>query len=321
MVMSAKHPLLRLVVLSSVLAGACAQMAAATPVSPTAASGSTRAPMPAAARAIAAPAKSLAVGERFAQPDQTVEYHFMIQVTALSEADLERSYQASVVKPLKAVADAGALGRCRPGAYIDSKGRDLAKHNLIVRVRDGQITIKARAASPAALLDLEGCASRKYELDQFGTPEYSISSEISLGAGGFDIARAGVTPAAVWDSIEGKCPRAWNQLRSVVRGSGKMEIPGVAHMYSAEATLRHPAGADVKEASVAVWFFPPTDRFLVELAFTGFVKDRAEMDRMYTELGAALRAAGLLSADQSSKTRQYFAAYFGPGTQRTRKPR
>jgi hypothetical protein len=295
------------------LAGAGAQMAAATPGPPTAASKSTQTPRPTAVPAIAAPATSRALGERFMQSDQTVEYHFMIQVSALSETDLENSYQASVVEPLKAVADVGALGKCTPGIYVDSKGRGLEKHNLIVRVRDGQITIKARAASPTALLDLEGCASRKYEIDHFGTPDYSISSEIRFRADEFDIRPPALTPARVWDSIEEKCPGVWKQLRSAVQSSGKMEIPGVAHMYSTEATLKHPTGARVKDAGVEVWFFPPTDKFLVELAFTGFVKDRADMDRMYAELGATLRAAGLLRADQSSKTRQYFAAYFGPG--------
>ena len=233
----------------------------------------------------------------------------------MSETDLGHSYQAAVVEPLKAIADAGALGKCTLGVYVDSRERGLEKHHLIVRVRAGQITIKARAASPTALLDLESCASRKYELDQFGTPEYSISSEVRLNAGEFDIRPPALTPARVWDSIEEKCPGVWKQLRSAVRSSGKMEIPGVAHMYSAQATLKHPTGARVKESGVAVWFLPPTDEFLVELAFTGFVKDRADMDRMYAELGARLRAAGLLRADQSSKTQQYFAAYFGRGNQ------
>ena len=310
--MFAKQPRLLVVALSAILAGACAPVAVATPGPSAAASTSTTARVPTADPAIAAPAASTALGERFTQPDQTVEYHFMIQVAALSETDLETSYQASVVEPLKAVAAVGALGRCTLGGYVDSKRRGLERHHLIVRVRDGQITIKARAASPTALLDLEGCTSRKYEVDQFGTADYSISSEIRFNAGEFDVRPPALTPARVWDSIERKCPGVWKQLRSAVRSSGKMEIPGVAHMYSAEVTLKHPSAAGVKEASVAVWFFPPTDEFLVELAFTGYEKDRADMDRMYADLGAMLRAAGLLRGDQSSKTRQYFAAYFGP---------
>ena len=286
--MFARHPVLSVVALSLVLAGAGAPAEVAI-----AASGTVR--------------------ERFAQPDQTVEYHFMIQVGALSEADLAAAYQARIVEALKVVADVGPLGKCAPGVYVDSRGRGLGGHGLIVRVRDGQITIKARAASPTALLDLESCTSRKYEVDHFGTPDYSISSEIGLSAGELDVRLPALTPATVWDAIERTCPGVWRQIRPAVEGSGRMEIPCVAHMYGAKAALKHPAGTKVKEAGVAVWFFPPTDRFLVELAFTGHVRDRAEMDSMYAELGARLRAAGLLGSDQSSKTRQYFAAYFGPG--------
>ena len=337
--MFARYRTVIAVALSSVLAGAPSPGAASTPVPPTAAPEATTAPVPTGLRGKAAPVAFDALGERFAQPDQTIEYHFMIRVAALSEADLGSAYQAGVVEPLKAVADVGALGRCKAGIYVDSKGRGLQQHNVIVRVRDGRITIKARAASPSALLDLASCASRKYEMDYFGTPDYSISSEFGFGADELDIRPPALTPARLWDLIGRKCPGVWQQLRPVVRSSGTVEIPGVAHTYGAAATLKHPAAAKVKEAGVAVWFFPPTDRFLVELSFTGFVKDRADMDRMYAELGAALRSAGLLRAEQSSKTEQYFDAYFGPGntpdsrplegsadtvrpgTQRTRKPR
>jgi hypothetical protein len=288
--MSAKHALLLAVVLSSALAGPQA-VAAPTGTSP-------------------APAGELA--RRFAQPDQTVEYHFMIQVPALSEAGLARSYQARVVEPLKAVADLGALDAWKPGVYLDSPGRDLQRHNLIVRVRRRHVDFKARAASPAALLDLEACSSRKYELDWFGTPEYSISSEIAFDAGEFDATPPALTPARLWKFVERKCPEVWEQLRPVIGASGEIVVPGVAHMYDAEASLKHPAGTRVKQAGVTVWFFPPTDRFLVELSFTGFVRDRAAMDSMYAELGSRLRKAGLLRADQSSKTEQYFDAYLGP---------
>jgi hypothetical protein len=293
------------------LAGACARLALA--------SGAP--PAPAVIPGVSAPAASGTLAERFARPEQTIEYHFMIQAAGLSEAALDSSYQAAVAGPLKVVADVGALGRCAPGIYLDSKERDLRRHNLIVRVRPGQVTIKARAASPAALLDLVGCTSRKYELDRFGTPEYSISSDIAIGAGELDPGSPALTPAKVWECIERNCPGAWRQIRPVLRSSGRVEIPGVAHLYGAKATLRHPAAAKVTSAGVSVWFFPPTDRFLVELSFTGLVKDRAILEQMSAELGATLRTAGLLRADQSSKTRQYFAAYFGPGTQRTRKPR
>ena len=258
------------------------------------------------------PAAAATLAERFAQPDQTIEYHFMIQVPALSEADLARAYPASVVAPLAAIVGLGPLGKWKPGVYLDSKGRDLQQHNLIARVRRKHIDFKARAASPAALLDLAACTSGKYEMDWFGTPEYSISSEITFDRDEFDAMPPALTPQKLWAFVERKCPDVWKQVHPLVQASGDLLVPGVAHMYDAEASLKHPAGAKVKEAGVTVWFFPPTDRFLVELAFTGYVRDRADLDSMYTDIKSRLASAGLLRADQSSKTEQYFDAYMGP---------
>ncbi len=291
-----RRPLLIAVALLAAIAGArdCSGAAAAAPVAPASAAAGV-------------------LAERFAQPGQTIEYHFMIRVPALAESSLARSYAFAVIEPLGAVAELGALGRWKPGVYVDSKRRDLQKHNLIVRVRRKHIDLKARAASPAALLDLEACTSRKYEMDWFGTPEYSISSEITFDRDEFDAMPPALMPAKLWDFVQRKCPGVWEQIRPAVQGSGELEIPGVAHMYDAEASLKHPAGTKVKEASVTVWFFPPTDHFLVELSFTGFVKDRAAMDSMYIELKARLGTAGLLRADQTSKTEQYFDAYLGAG--------
>jgi hypothetical protein len=252
------------------------------------------------------------VAERFAQPDQTVEYHFMIQADSLQEAGLAGAYGARVVAPLGTVAELGPLGKWKPCIYVDSRQRDLKQHHLIVRVRNGRIDVKARAASPAALVDLGECASRKYEMDYFGTPDYSISSEIEFDAEELDVRHPAWPISKLWDCVERNCPGLGRQLRTEVPSLGAAVIPGVAHMYGAPAVLKHPSGSRVKEASVAVWFFPPTDRFLVELSFTGYVRDRADMDRMYADLSARLAAAGLLRADQSSKTEQYFQAYFAP---------
>jgi hypothetical protein len=235
----------------------------------------------------------------------------MIQVADLKEADLGKVYQTSVVDALKNVAEVGALGKPKPGIYVDSKEYGLEKSNLIVRVRDGQITLKARASLPDVLLDLENCSSKKYEMDYFGTPDYSISSDIKFNADEFDIKPPALTTAKLWEFIEKKCPAVWKQIQAPVKSAGNIEIPGIANMYSADAKLKHLSAAKVSAAGVAVWFFPPTDKSLVELAFTGSVKERADVDKMYAELQATLKGGGLLKADQSSKTQQYFAAYFG----------
>jgi hypothetical protein len=264
-----------------------------------------------AAPGTAAPASPGASNGTFAQPDRTIEYHFMIQVAPMTEAALADSFQARVVEPLKVVADVGPLGRCHRGAYVDSREHGLEAHDLIVRVRDGQITVKARASSPTALLDLQGCTSKKYETDQFDRPEYSISSDIKVRRREFNVPDPTSNLAGLWALMESRCPGMWRQVRPVVAGSPGLQIPGVAHMYSADAALKLPGAAGLKEAGVAVWFFPPTAKFLVELSFTGYVKDRLDQEKMCAEIGSRLKAAGLLKADQSSKTRQYFGAYFG----------
>ncbi len=338
--MFAKQKLFFALLLLLILVSACAPAPTATPVPPTAAPKPTEAPKPTAVpptavpptaapkpteapkptdvpkpteapKPTAAPVAAKGLADKFAQPDQTVEYHFMIQVAALAEKDLDKAYSASVVEPLKTVVEIGALGKPKPGIYVDSKEYGLEKGNLIIRVRDGQITLKARASSPEVLLDLENCSSKKYEMDYFGTPDYSISSDIKFEASEFDIKPPALTITKLWEFIEKKCPAVWKQIQAPVKSAGAIEIPGVANMYSAEAKLKHATAAKLKEAGVAVWFFPPTDKFLVELAFTGFVKDRADVDKMYAELQTTLKNAGLLKADQSSKTQQYFASYFG----------
>ena len=268
--------------------------------------GAPAAPPTASAAHVGVPAGA------FAQPQQTIEYHFMLRLPALAEADLADSFQARVATPLAAVVGVGKPGRCTLGGYVDSRERALETHDLIVRVRGGQITVKARAPSPDRLLDLPTCSSRKYEVDYFGRPEYSISSEVGFDPGEFGMPLPTTAVDTLWRFVAGKCPALWERIRPVVGGPGGLQVPGVAHMYAARADLRRSGAAALKESSLTVWFFPPTGRSLVELSFTAYVKDRHEADRMHAKLGAALRAAGLLSADQSSKTQQYFAAYFGP---------
>jgi hypothetical protein len=90
-----------------------------------------------------------------------------------------------------------------------------------------------------------------------------------------------------------------------------IEIPGVATMYSADIKLNHPLATKLKEAGLAVWFFPPTDKTLVEFAFAGYNCDREDLDKLYAEIMESVKKAGLLNAEQISKTRQYFRAYWG----------
>jgi hypothetical protein len=254
--------------------------------------------------------------ERFARPDQTVEYHFMIETPAIAEADLAKVWKTAIVDRLAPVATVGAVKKPKPGIYVDSRDRGLDRQNLIVRVRQGLITFKARAASADRLLDLAPCSAKKYEMDFFGTPDYSISSDIKFKEDEFDVAPTAWTPPKLWEFVAAKCPALSAQVAPVIAAAPGIEIPGVATMYSADATLTHPAAAELAkdglEAGVSVWFFPPKGKMLVELAFTGSVKHRATADAVHADILAKLGAAGLLAKDQSSKTLQYFSAYLGP---------
>ncbi len=259
--------------------------------------------------------KAESLAEKFARPDQTVEYHFMIEVPGLKEGDLAKTFKSSIVERLAKFAKIGELKKPKPGIYVDSRESGLEKSNLIIRVRSGQITVKARAASPEGLLDLEKASSKKYEMDYFGIPEYSISSDIKFKDEEFDVRPSAWTIETLWAFIGKKSPRLYGQIEPVIKKAGKVEIPGTASMYSVDAELMHPAASRLKgaivESGLAVWFFPPTGKYLVELAFTGLVKYRSETDKIFEDLRSGLSGAGLLKADQSSKTRQYFNAYFG----------
>jgi hypothetical protein len=246
---------------------------------------------------------------RFAQPDQTIEYHLMLRSEALVEPALMDSFSARIAAPLSDLAEVGPLGPCRLAGYVDSPDHRLARHHLIVRLRAGRITLKARASSPSHLLDLDACSTRKYELDRFGAPEYSISTEVECPPGEVEPAAGTATVARMWDVIARECPALWRTLQPFVAGDDGLCIPGIAHMYDAKVRLRVTGAERFPDAGLTVWFFPPTGRSLVELSFTARVRDRAEAQRVYEELHERLRATHRLDADRASKTRRYFAAY------------
>ena len=257
-------------------------------------------------------AQSLAksVRDNFARPDQTIEYHFMLQVPEVQEKEMEKIVQSKVIDPLKSIAEIGRLGKPRPGVYVDSRDYALDKAYLIVRVRQGQITIKSRAAAPESLIDLEDCGAKKYEMDYFAKPGYSISSDIKFKPEEFATTPPAFTVPGLWAFMEKKCPALFGQIQPYLKDAA-IEIPGVATMYGAEIEIKSPSAPKLKEGTLAVWFFPPTDKTLVEFAFTGYNRDRADLDKLYAEIMESVKRAGLLNAEQISKTRQYFRAYWG----------
>jgi len=164
--------------------------------------------------------------------------------------------------------------------------------------------------APEVLLDLEKCSAKKYEMDYFGQPEYSISSDIKFKKEEFDVSPSKWTIPDLLGFMGKQCPALADQLRPVVKNGAGIEIPGVAIMYGADLTLKHPMAKKAKGAGISVWFFPPTNKALVELSFGGYVRDRGELDQAYAEIGKFLKDAGMLKAEQVSKTEQYFNAYF-----------
>lgn len=247
----------------------------------------------------------------FAKDNMKLEYHFMLNEGALTEKNMKEYLADKILAPLKPIADAGKISKPGKRFYVDSKDRLLEKKKLIIRVRDGKITAKARATAPTALLDLEKCSEKIYETDYFGKLEYSISSDIKFTKEEFDASPSKWTIPDLLGFMGKKCPALADQLRPVVKDGAGIEILGAATICDADVDLKHPLAKKVKDAGLAVWFFPPTNKALVELAFTGYVRDKATLDKLHADIEKFLKEAGLLKAEQISKTEQYFNAYLG----------
>ena len=131
------------------------------------------------------PASSPAAGEatsvaqKFARPDQTLEYHFMLKTPPFTEENRDQAL-GPLLDAMKSIGEIGKLKGPREGAYIDTKDRMLEGRNLILRLRPNLITIKARGTSMDTLIDLKPCVSNKYEQDYFEEIGYSISAEHPL---------------------------------------------------------------------------------------------------------------------------------------------
>ncbi len=257
-----------------------------------------------------AQSQARSVRENFARPDQTIEYHFMLKAPEIREKEIEKILRSSVIDPLKSLVEMEKLGKPRPGLYVDSRSYVLDKNYLTVRVRQGQITVRSRGGAPEGLVNVGDCGSKKYEMDYFAKPNYSISSDIKFKAEEFATTPPALTIPGLWEFMEKKCPVLFSQIRPHLK-EASIEIPGVATMYSADIKLKHPLGTKANEAGLAVWFFPPTDKTLVEFAFTGYNRDREDLDKLYADILSSVKNAGLYNPEQVSKTRQYFRAYFG----------
>ena len=256
-----------------------------------------------------AAAKKLA--QKFTRPNQTLEYHFMLKAPAFRGRNRDQVL-AQLNRALKPIGVIGKLDGPKESVYLDTPERVLDKAHLILRVRSGLITVKARSTSLEDLIDLKPCETIKYEEDYLAEVGYSISSELKFKKEDWiaDPSKASVEQVQAF--FQKKCPDLAKQLEKILNPIGSLTAPGVAKMYSAEFKLNHPLAERFKEVGFSAWTFPGSKHSLAEVAWTGYVKDKVALDQFYYETREKLSKAGLLAPDQSSKTEQYFHAFYGP---------
>ena len=250
------------------------------------------------------------LAQKFDKVDQTLEYHYTLKAPSFTDKDIEQVL-APLLESLKGIGEVGKLEKPKEGAYLDTRDRILDKSHLIVRLRKGLFTIKARSTNIDDLIDLDICEKPKYEQDYFGEIGYTISAEIRYEK---DEWLADPTKATMGQSMEflkKRCPPLHKQLEVLLKPLASLTAPGVAKMWSVEFKPAHPLAAGLKESGISAWSFPGTGQTLVEVAWTGYMKDRAQLDMLYYAVKEKLQKADLLALDQSSKTERYFQAYYG----------
>lgn len=238
--------------------------------------------------------------------DGDLEYHFLLNDSVnVSEASLP-ALPAQLIEQLAPMFIVKAEGEHDVGMYVDTPDRLLQQQNLILRVKQGKITLKARGAAPDSVLDLEKCDKKKYEIDYSGQADYSISSDLKFKDDEFDIAFTTITPQKLYAFIQTRCPAMYAHLAPLLNDA-RVKIPGVASQYEFEACLPadHPA-AKKAEVTLTIWFMAPKDEIVVELAYSGAAADKDALDALQTETVEFLKSKGLLRTEQKSKTQLYF---------------
>ncbi len=130
--------------------------------------------------------------------DGSLEYHFLLNDPVnVSEASMP-ALPAQLIEQLAPMFIVKAEGEHEVGMYVDTPDRLLQQQNLILRVKQGKITLKARAETPDNVLDVAKCDKKKYEIDYSGQVEYAVSSDLKFKDDEFDIAfTAHYAPKAV----------------------------------------------------------------------------------------------------------------------------
>jgi hypothetical protein len=201
------------------------------------------------------------------------------------------------------------------GMYIDTPDRKLQQEKLILRVKKGKLTVKARGATPENIMDLPKCerekSSKKYELDYFGKPGYSISSSIKFTPEELDIANNKITPVKVAVFLENACSPLYEVVKDVLEDPAVV-IPGTSNQYKFKVKLgqENPlANNEDFEVDLAIWYFPTTVRTVFELSFTGPASEKVQLEKLQEQTFSFLKERGMLSKNQISKTQTFFNVY------------
>lgn len=244
-----------------------------------------------------------------------LEHHFLLDVpVALGESDM-KNLPAQIQEMLAPmyILDSSFKSEGRSwGMYVDTKDRRLRKNNMILRVRPGRITIKARGDAPTAVSDVAKCQGKKYEVDTFDRDVYSISSDIKFSSNVFNPTWQTITLQKLSGFIKSTCPSVFHHVKSILEDKLTV-IPGVTSQYAFNIRLKDPKKAKLLEyVDFDIWFFPPTNRMVVELSYTGKNQNRTQLLALQKETRAFLQKRGLLHKTQISKTEAYFRAFFTP---------
>lgn len=244
-----------------------------------------------------------------------IEYHFVLNDLTHIDEQYMPIMPDQVVERLAPMFIIDPKGKHKNGMYIDTPDRKLQQKKLILRVKKGKLTVKARGATPENIMDLPKCerkkSSKKYELDYFGKPGYSISSSIRFTPEELDIANNKITPSTVASFLEGACAPLYAVVRDVLADPAVV-IPGTSNQYKFKVKLGqdNPLAANEDfEVDLAIWFFPTTVRTVFELSFTGPASERAELEKLQEKTFAFLKERGMLSENQISKTQTFFNVF------------
>jgi len=244
-----------------------------------------------------------------------IEYHFVLNDITHIDEQYMPMMPDQVIEKLAPMFVVDPKGKMKNGMYIDTPDRKLQQKKLILRVKKGKLTVKARGATPEGILDLPKCdrekSSKKYELDYFGKPGYSISSSIRFTPEELDISNNKITPAKVAAFLENACAPLYEKVKDVLADPAVV-IPGTSNQYKFKVKLgQHSPLADNEdfELDLAIWYFPTTTRTVFELSFTGPASERAQLEKLQEQTFAFLKERGMLSENQISKTQTFFNVY------------